>query len=121
MPLSRVSVAGAVAWTVVCVTLLLFTEPWLGGDASLAFFFSLIFVSFPIGLVGAGVFGLATDLSRGTSFENYMCCTAAWWASYFALQLAFGYVQWFIVTPMSWRFVRRRMAIANVVSKPPTC
>jgi hypothetical protein len=88
--------------------LLLWTKPWLGGDGSLSFFFSLLYASFPSALAGAAVFAGVTELANGTWFEHYMCCTPVWWSAYFGIQLVLGYAQWLVIAPMLWRGFRER-------------
>ena len=119
MPLSRKSLAGAIAWVGLCLVILAQTEPWRGGEDGLSFGFLLVGLTFPIGIAGAALFALVTYLTIGSAFENAMCCTALWWSSYFAIPLTLGYVQWFVALPALWRVIRRRLRNANALRSKP--
>jgi len=115
----RMSALAKISWVGVCVAILLITQPWQGGDGNLSFFFWLIIVSFPFGAAGAALFGLVGELAHGTAFEQQMCCTAFWWSSYLGLQLAVGYVQWFIAVPMLWAAIKRVLTLRSKTDAPP--
>lgn len=119
MRIARWTIIAKISWLALCIFILLTTQPWQGGENGVVFFFLLIFISFPFGGAGAALYALASDLTRGTSFEHQMCCTALWWSSYFAVQTIFGYIQWFVAVPLAWAGIKRVLTSRSKTDAPP--
>jgi hypothetical protein len=107
VPTSKIGRAVAAVWLLACVGMLLFA--WTGQDVHdmpEAFIWLMIFLSFPLGYVAAGVFGIgAFYLLRSVDlpYHPFWSVVPTW----VVITLA-GYLQWFVLIPAIWRRFRAR-------------
>jgi hypothetical protein len=107
-------------WLAGCVAALAFAyEQRAIHDMPVAFYWFMIFLTFPIGYVLMAVFGLAIyllvevlglDLNLGDKFGGLVI---AW-----ALLVVAGHLQWFVWVPALYRVVRRRFTSKTSSERP---
>jgi hypothetical protein len=92
--------AGLALLILVC-GLVLF-RPVSGSEVSGNLVFCMFVLSFPVGWLGLALTLLLSD-AFGPAYQSRLHLSGIW-AIYFVL----GYLQWFVVVPLSFYFVRRK-------------
>lgn len=98
-------------YAMLCVLILLATEPWKGGDESISFVFLINAISFPAGMIASLILFLLSILASGTSYAWITETSPFWWSFLLIGCVVLGFAQWQFVLPRVFRLIRNRFVV----------